>query len=40
MKGIDYDAVAGTNDISWYNNLYGVLLMLDETIRINGRDEK
>jgi|TARA_R100001463_G_scaffold133595_1_gene195145 predicted metalloprotease with PDZ domain len=40
MKGIDYDTVAGTNDISWYNNLYGVLLMLDETIRISGRDEK
>ena len=40
MKGIDYDLVAGTNDDMWYNNLHGVLKMLDEIIRISGHEEK
>jgi hypothetical protein len=40
MKGIDYDIVAGRNNDGWYNNLHGMLRMLDEIIRISGHDEK
>ena len=40
MKGIDYNLVGDIDNDMWYNNLHGMLIMLDEIIRIYGDDEK
>tara|TARA_R100001443_G_scaffold108475_2_gene118946 strand:- start:102 stop:410 length:309 start_codon:yes stop_codon:yes gene_type:complete len=38
--GIDYNLVGDTDNDMWYDNLHGMLKMLDEIIRIYGDDEK